>query len=38
VVNYKFSVTYLVTVLSNFTNGDSEAQGEEKQLDGNCKA
>ena len=28
--NYKFSVTYLVTVLSNFTNGDSEAQGEEK--------
>ena len=33
-VNYKFSVT----VLSNFTNGDSEVKGEEKQLDGDCKA
>ena len=37
-VNYKFSVTYLVTVLSDFTNGDSEAQGEVKQLNGDCKA
>ena len=37
-VNYKFNATYLVTVLSNFTNENSEAQGEKKQLDGDCKA